>query len=219
MQLFLFGRKIIILGLLLCAGYTLNGQSTKKAWFIPEKVGLLFNSTDEKNFLFDDTDYFYQSTIIKGQLFYELFSWKNIEFDALVQPQYHYIRHQLLNPSFVDPSTPNYIAVRDAFTRLKSIGLYAVELGLSIQIPIVKRIKTEITLGVGFAYIDTETERLAKGFTFIENVSMGLSYDTSPHFSIYFGGNIGHVSNFEFQQPNDGYNVVGYEIGFRYFLK
>ncbi|MFY0604237.1 MAG: acyloxyacyl hydrolase [Flavobacteriaceae bacterium] len=81
-----------------------------------------------------------------------------------------------------------------------------------------KKLHTEITVGLGFAYIDTRTERLAKGFTFIENGSLGISYQTSDKTSIYIGGNIGHVSNFEFQQPNDGYNVLGYEIGFRYHI-
>lgn len=218
MYLFPLGKTRILYFILFLTVPILYGQNAKKSWLYPKKVGVLFNSTNEKNFLFDDADYFYQSDIVKGQLFYDLFSWKTIRFEALVQPQYHYIRHQLLNPSFVDPAIPNYEAVRDAFTKLKSISMYAVEFGLSIQIPVVKRLQTEITLGVGFAYIDTETERLARGFTFIENVSVGLSYATSPRFSIYFGGNVGHVSNFEFQQPNDGYNVVGYEVGIRYSL-
>ncbi len=185
----------------------------------PKKVGILFNKADEKNFLFDDSDYFYQSSIIKGQLFYGLFDWKKIGLNLLVQPQYQRIKHQLLNPSFVGPEVHDYLIKRAEFTQLKTIHLYALEFGFSLNAPLFKNIATEITVGLGFAYIDRETERLAKGFTFIENGSIGIVYNTSESTAIYFGGNIGHVSNFEFQQPNDGYNVIGYEVGFRYLLK
>jgi hypothetical protein len=199
--------------------YSSYGQRTNGSWITPKKVGLLFNQTNEKNFWFDDTDYFYKSTVVKSQFFYHLFDWKKVHFELLVQPQYHHIKHQLLNPSFIRPTVPNYMLLRDRFTQLKSINLYAAEFGFSIHKNIFKYLTAEITIGLGFAYIDTETERLAKGFTFIENGSIGFSFKTSKKTSFYLGSNIGHVSNFEFQQPNDGYNVVGYEIGFRYHIK
>lgn len=193
-------------------------QDNGTSWLTPKKIGLLFNKTNEQNFLFDDPDYFYTSTLIKGQLFYTLFDWKKTSFHLIVQPQYQRIKHQLLNPSFVGPEVTDYLIKRERFTRLKGINLYALEFGISIYKPLFKKVSAEITVGLGFAYIDTETERLAKGFTFIENGSVGLSYETSDRTSIYVGSNIGHVSNFDFKQPNDGYNVVGYEIGFRYRL-
>lgn len=213
------GKKYIFVFAIFCITFSAYGQSTAKSWLYPKKIGLLFNKTNEKNFLFDDPDYFYESKTIKGQLFYTLFDWKKLDFNLVVQPQYQRIKHQLLNPSFVDPEIQDYLIKRDEFTRLKGMNLYAIEFGISVFRPLFKKIALEMTVGLGFAYIDTETERLAKGFTFIENGSLGIVYSTSKRTSIYLGGTIGHVSNFEFQQPNDGYNVVGYEIGFRYLIK
>ncbi len=47
---------------------------------------------------------------------------------------------------------------------------------------------------------------------FIENFSLGFSYETFPNSFLYFGSNIfGHVSNLDFQKPNDGYNILGLE--------
>lgn len=212
-------KNTYVLLLLFCIVCSAYGQNKVNSWLKPKQIGLLLNKAHEKNFLFDDPDYFYEAKVFKGQLFYDLFSWKKFDVNLVLQPQYQRIKHQLLNPFFVSPAVPDYLIKRAEFTRLKSINLYALEFGVSIQRPLFTRVSAEVTVGLGFAYIDTETERLAKGFTFIENGSLGIVVDTSERTSVYFGGNIGHVSNFEFQQPNDGYNVIGYEIGFRYRLK
>ena len=74
------------------------------------------------------------------------------------------------------------------------------------------------TISLGFNYIDTRTERIAKGFTFIENFSVGFSHQTFTNSFIYLGTNFGHVSNLNFQQPNNGYNILGLEIGYSYTL-
>ncbi|MDD7913889.1 acyloxyacyl hydrolase [Polaribacter sp. MSW5] len=66
--------------------------------------------------------------------------------------------------------------------------------------------------------MNKRTERVAKGFTFIENFSIGFSHHSFKNSFIYFGTNFGHVSNLNFQLPNDGYNILGLEIGFSYFI-
>ena len=187
---------------------------------MPYKIGILFNNANEKNFLFDDLDYYYKTNTLKGQLFYKLGNTFGLNFDLVLQPQIQFIKHQLLNKHFVQPEYgANYLEKRIEFTQLKSIHLYALEFGVNIRKRITKKLNIQAQIGLGFSIIDTETERLAKGFTFIENGSLGLEYKTSTKTSIYIGSNIGHVSNFDFQEPNSGYNILGYEIGFRYVLK
>ncbi|QOD62414.1 acyloxyacyl hydrolase [Polaribacter haliotis] len=97
--------------------------------------------------------------------------------------------------------------------------LYAFELGFAIKKKIFKKVDFQLTVGLGVGTIDTRTERLAKGFTFIENGSLGFSYKTSTNTYLYLGSNIGHISNFNTQKPNNGYNIVGFEIGFSYRLQ
>lgn len=186
---------------------------------IPKKVGFLYNFGNEKNFLFDDEDYFYTTRTYKAQLFYDLFNFKRLAISLIVQPQIQAIKHQLLNEQFVRPEEYNYIAKRAQYTTLKNINLYALEFGLSAKIKLFKPLSFDITTGLGLSYINKTTERLAEGFTFIENLSLGFTIATSTKTYLYLGGNIGHVSNFDFQAPNNGYNIAGFEIGLQYLLK
>ena len=97
--------------------------------------------------------------------------------------------------------------------------LYAFELGFVIKKKISRRLDYLIKMGLGIAAIDTRTERLAKGFTFIENATLGLSYNLVDKTFLFIGCNIGHVSNLDTQKPNNGYSFVGFEVGVAYSIK
>jgi hypothetical protein len=207
---------------ILFVSFSTLGQADKKAQkgvLYPDKIGVLFNYGDEKNFIFDDLDYYYTNLTLKGQLFYELGNWKKFDFELIVQPQIQFLQHQLLNPFFVREEDPNYQEKREEFTQLKTMQLYALEFGFSIKKEIATKLYLQATAALGFAIIDTRTERLTKGFTFIENFSLGFSYQTTTKTFLSLGTNFGHVSNLNFQKPNDGYNILGLEIGFSYLLK
>ena len=195
------------------------GQEAKKGILHPNKIGFLYNNTNEKNFLFDDLDYSYSTNAFKAQVFYNLFEWRNLHFDLIVQPQIQVIKHQLLNEQFVLPNEENYQQKRIEFTSEKTMYLYAFELGFVVKTKLLKKLDLQATIGLGMATISKRTERLAKGFTFIENGSLGLSYQTSNKTFLYLGSNIGHVSNFNLKSPNNGYNILGFEVGFSYLLK
>lgn len=196
------------------------GQQKKKSFLYPNKIGFLYNYGDEKNFLFDDKDYYYTTNVLKAQAFYNLGSWKSFDFELIAQPQVQFIRHQLLNVFYVQPNgNDNYLELRERYSKLKSMHLYGFELGFGVKKEIFNNLNAHFTLGLGVASIDTETERLAKGFTFIENFSLGLSHRIFKDTDIYLGTNFGHVSNLDFQLPNDGYNILGFEIGLQYSLQ
>ena len=194
-------------------------HSQKNSLLKPIKVGFLYNYGNERNFIFDDLDYYYTTTTFKAQAFYQLGTWKSFNLELIVQPQVQQLRHQLLNEQFVTPEEENYLEKRERFTKLKTMRLYAFELGFSAKKEISKKLDFNITIGLGLASIDTETERLAKGFTFIENGSLGFSYKTSNTTTLYLGTNFGHISNLNFKSPNDGYNILGIEVGVSYKLK
>ncbi|WP_435415142.1 acyloxyacyl hydrolase [Polaribacter aestuariivivens] len=196
----------------------MQGQEIERGFLIPKKIGFLYNNANEKNFLFDDKDYYYTTNTFKIQAFYNFGTWKSFNFELIVQPQLQILKHQLLNEQFVTPDEDNYIAKREEFTALKTMHLYAIELGFVVKKKIVKKLHAQLTIGLGFGTIDTRTERLAKGFTFIENGSLGFTYQTTKNTILYLGSNIGHVSNFDTQSPNNGYNIVGLEVGFSYLL-
>jgi hypothetical protein len=196
------------------------GQKLKKGIWSPYKVGVLYNYGNENNFLFDDKDYSYKTNTYKAQFFYKLGSWKSLNFDLIAQPQVQFLTHKLLNPSFVQPRHgDNYLELREIYTKKKSMNLYAFELTVTIKKQLLNKLEMQFGVGGGIAIINTKTERLANGFTFIENFSIGISHQTFKDTSIYLGTNFGHVSNLNFLSPNDGYNVLGIEFGISYALK
>jgi hypothetical protein len=188
-------------------------QAPKKGGLNIKKIGFLYNNAHSDNFIFDDKDFTYAANTYKIQAFYNLGSWKSLDFELILQPQYQVIQQ------FVLHSEENYKEKRTEFTSPKTMHLYAFELGFVIKKALLKKLDFLVTIGLGLAAIDTRTERLAKGFTFIENGSLGVSYKITNTTYVYLGGNVGHVSNLDFQSPNAGFSFVGFEAGISCLLK
>ena len=211
-------RNVVVISFLLLYGVNNAQDKIKKSVLIPNSLGILYNFTTEDNFLFNDPDYRYQAHIIKLQGFYSIRKWNNSEVELIVQPQLHKIQHQLINEQFVLPSESDYLEKRLEFTTPKSISLIGLEFAISFRQRIFSNLDTVFTGGAGIAHIDRRTERLAKGFTFIENLSLGFDYQILGKLSINTSMQFGHVSNFDIQQPNSGYSTMGFEIGIRSFI-
>ena len=212
--------KVIFLFITLLFVLTsITAQESKKGLFNIKKVGFLYNNANEKNFIFNDKDFSYSTNTYKLQAFYNLGTWKSLKFELILQPQIQILEHQLLNKQFVLPSEENYQEKRTEFTTPKTMHLYAFELGFVIKKKISRRLDYLIKMGLGIAAIDTRTERLSKGFTFIENATLGLSYNLVDKTFLFIGCNIGHVSNLDTQKPNNGYSFVGFEVGVAYSIK
>lgn len=210
-------KKIFIL-IVLFSFVATKAQEKKSSKLKPYKIGFLYNYGSEDNFIFDDKDYTYQTNTIKAQAFYKLGNWKKLDFELVMQPQIQFLQHQLLNIQYVTPDQQNYQEKRAEFIQPKNMNLYGVEFGFTANRQIFDKLNFVGGISLGFSYIDTRTERLASGFTFIENFSLGLSYQVVKSSFIYIGSNFGHVSNLDFQKPNDGYNILGLEIGYSFIL-
>lgn len=209
-------RRLVFLSFFCGASFVFGqeqGTSVRKL----KKLGFVYNNAKQNNFLFSDRDYDYQTQVFKVQFFYTLHTGKKWDFNLIVQPQIQVAKHQLLNPFFITPDEANYMELRDHFTQERNLSLYAFELGFQWRRKIFHQVYFETTLGLGAGFIDKETERLAHGFTFIENLSVGLTHRWKSS-EIYLGSNFGHVSNFNIQSPNSGYNILGFEIGYRVLL-
>lgn len=192
--------------------------SQEKSVLKPSKVGFLYNYATNENFIFNDVDYTLAINTYKFQAFYNLGNWKGLHFEMIVQPQVQFLKHQLINEQFITPDQDNYLDKRAEFTRKKSMNLYALEFNFVTEKKITKQLAFRGGISLGFANIDTRSERLAKGFTFIENFTFGFSYKLYKKSALHIGTNFGHISNLNFQKPNDGYNVVGLEIGYSYTI-
>ena len=199
--------------ILLLFFYSLVNSQEKKINPSLNKIGFLYSSAK-----FFDKDYDYKTNVYKFQLFYLLRKGINWDINLIVQPQYQKAQHQLLNEQFITPDEENFEFLREKFTQKKDISLYVFELGFQLRKSLIKNISFEATLGLGAGYINLESERLAKGFTFIENFSLGLVH-TKNTSEFFVATSVGHVSNFNIQKPNSGYNILGFELGYRIFIK
>ena len=207
----------LIFFLLLFLSFLAIGQEKKERQKSITKVGVLFSNAKQNNLFFFDKDYDYKTNVYKFQLFYPIKRGGNWDVNLILQPQYQKAQHQLLNEQFVTPDEENFEFLREKFTQKKDISLYALEVGFQLRKTIIKNISFEATLGLGAGYISLESERLAKGFTFIENVSLGLAHKINKS-EFFIATTVGHVSNFNIQKPNSGYNILGFELGYRIYI-
>lgn len=207
-------QKQILFFFIIFSSISTYTQSDKKGILNIKKVGFLYNNGSNENFIFNDPDYSYTTNTYKLQAFYELARWKKVDFELIVQPQIQTIQHQLLNKWFVTPDQDNVQEKINEFTQQKTIHLYSLEFGFASKVKLTKKLDLQSTISLGFSYINKRSERLAEGFTFIENFSFGLSYEFIENSYLYLGSNFGHVSNLNFQKPNDGYNILGLEVGY-----
>ena len=198
--------------------YSLVNSQEKKINSSLNKVGFLFSSAKQNNILFFDKDYDYKTNAYKFQLFYSIQNGENWDVNLILQPQFQKAQHQLLNEQFITPDEEDFEFLREKFTQKKDILLYAFEVALQLRKSIIKNISFEASLGLGAGYISLESERLAKGFTFIENISLGLAHKINKS-EFFLATTVGHVSNFNIQKPNSGYNIFGFELGYRIFIK
>jgi len=177
------------------------------------KVGFAYGFGETNNFPFSNDDYTYEIQFYKDQFNYLLKEFGNFDFELNIAPTYYRSKHQLLNKYFVTPDEPDYLKKRNEFTQLKTMNEYALGLGLLIRYPFLNNWSASILGSIGPMYIDTETERLAKGFTFSDVLSFGLSYQVNRIlFDLRYG--VRHVSNAQLSSPNSGYNATCLEIGF-----
>lgn len=211
-------KKLVVVAFLI-SFFSIKAQKEKKGIFNIKKVGILYNYANEDNFIFDHKDFTYHSNTIKIQAFYDLGTWKGFDIELIVQPQIQVSKHQLLNPFFVAARFEDEREKKEEFTQLKTMYLYGFELGFAFSRKILKKIDFQITAGLGVATIDTRTERLAKGFTFLENASFGFDYNVFEKTYLYLGTNLGHISNLDFKSPNNGYTFLGIEFGISYRIK
>ena len=160
-----------------------------------------------------NSDYSYTNRYVKGQLYYDLKKTKHFEFQLLLEPEFNFATHQLLNFYFVTPDEPDFEERRARFTKLKNIHEYVLHVGFLVRKPLSKHLSVYILGSVGPMFTDTETERLSKGFSFSDVLGLGISYETK-YVTLDFRPNLRHNSNAGLQSSNAGFNTMNYDFGF-----
>ena len=97
----------------------------------------------------------------------------------------------------------------------KSMNEYVLNLGVIYRYYFNSKTSVYGLANVGPMYIDTETERLQKGFAFSDIFALGSNYKFG-RISLDVKCLFRHVSNANLQKPNFGYNAIGFELGTYY---
>ena len=160
-------NRIIFIGLLFLNFYLMFGQNANHG----KSVGFSYGFGNE----IKNTNYSYTNSYYKFQLGYVLKETKNFQYELLLQPEINFATHQLLNLYFVTPEDSDYIEKRERFTKFKKLNEYAIGVGLRIRKSWSKSFGTYFLASVGPMIIDTETERLSKGFAFSDVLALGVT--------------------------------------------
>ncbi len=190
-------------------------KAQEKKWYTPSKIGFLYSYGKQGGTFTNDKDYNYNTNSLKLQFYYPLKSGK-FDLELVFEPTIGFASHQLLNEFFIRPTEPEFLALRKEFTKKKNLTEYILSTNLLLRRKIYKSHSIYVLIGFGPMYISKRTERLAKGFAFSENISIGIS--TNIYKNVFFDirGGYRHLSNAELQQPNSGINIATIEIGFNF---
>lgn len=161
---------------------------------------------------FNNTDYSYTNHYYKLQLYYALSKTKNFSYEILLQPEINFATHQLLNPYFITPDTPNYEEKIAEYTKLKDIREYVINIGFLVRKPISRTFSIYVLASVGPMITDTQTERLSEGFAFSDVLSVGFSLKAGK-VTFDFRPNVRHTSNAGLHNSNAGFNTRNIEFG------
>jgi hypothetical protein len=156
------------------------------------RTGFVVGYASQNTFIRQEADYTYESKIVKFSNHFNFYRKNKNHFEILIEPSYYRSKHQMINYWFIPHTVENGDELREKFMKLKSINEYV--------------------LNTGPMYIDTDTERLKKGFAFSDVFSLGYNYKLNK---VSFDAKcmFRHVSNANIQMPNFGLNSVGFEFG------
>ena len=192
----------------------LDAQEEKQAL----RLGASFGAGTQQFFPYNSPDYKYNVTGFKALINYRVKELRSFSFEVQSDPGLYFARHILLNPDFVQPDYgPNYLELREIYTKEKTIAEYVLNFGLLIRYQPKGKVSFFILGSIGPMISDTATERLAKGFAFSDIVAVGVSFKAG-RFEFDVRPSLRHVSNLDIQFPNSGHNSSNIDFGISVFL-
>lgn len=207
-------KYFLILNLLISVGSFSQDSIPRFKWL---RLGLVLGYANQNSFVKQEYDYFYENKIIKFSNHFNLSRARKHSWEILVEPSYYRSKHQMINYWFISHTVVNGDELRAKFMKPKSINEYVLNVGLVYRRYLNLNSSIYTTLNSGPMYIDTDTERLKKGFSFSDILSVGYNYKVK---NISFDAKFmfRHASNANLQKPNYGLNSSGFELGTYYEL-
>ena len=205
-------KYLLIINLLISVFAHSQDYIPKFKWL---RSGLVFGHASQNTFIKQESDYRYESKIVKLSNHFNWSRKRKHSWEILVEPSYYQSKHQMINYWFISHTVVNAGELRAKFMQPKSINEYVLNVGIVYRRYLNFNSSLFATLNSGPMYIDTDTERLKKGFAFSDVLSVGYNYRIKKlSFDAKFM--FRHASNANLQMPNFGLNSSGFEIGSYY---
>lgn len=201
------GLRLVLAASILVAFRAL-GQEDDPSWRIGAEFG-----TGKQQFhpIFHDYSYRHDVTGYKFLLNRRLSPFGTFGWELQIEPSFYAAHQQLLNPYDTSPTT------RARYTSGEVVREYVVNPGILGRYNPTPRFSLFFLLSVGPAWIDTATERLAKGFAFSDILAGGVGLRFGRAL-VEFRPGLRHVSNLYTQKPNHGYNSGTFDLALSIYL-
>ena len=182
---------------------------------IPSNWGIHMGYATQQAFPFKNKDYTLTQNNILVCLRLQQFQLGNFKVDVLSELGYYFSKHQLRNKWFT--TTSNFDDFPENFQEKmmveKNIHQLATHLGITLNWFLSSKIAVFGYGSVGPMWTSQETERLAAGFAFSDNIGLGMKLKYKKNFWISSVLILRHESNANLKFPNSGHNSVGLRLG------
>ena len=182
---------------------------------IPPNWGIHVGYATQQAFPFKNKDYTLTQNNILVCLRLQQFQLGSFKVDVLSELGYYFSKHQLRNKWFT--TTSNFDDFPENFQEKmlvkKNIHQLATHLGVTLNWFLSSKIAVFGYGSVGPMWNSQETERLAAGFAFSDNIGLGMKLKYKKNFWISSTLILRHESNANLKFPNSGHNSVGLRLG------
>ncbi|MDG1821764.1 MAG: acyloxyacyl hydrolase [Flavobacteriaceae bacterium] len=191
--------------------FTIQSQEKKTA----KRWGVQFGLGTQQAKPFHSLDYDYQNAFILGQIQLKNFQLNKINLSILAEGGYYKGQHKLINKWFA--GTDKFDGFPDDFQQqmLKEKDLHqlAIHLAAELSYYVKQRIMIYFYSAIGPLWTSKQTERLAAGFAFSDNIGIGYKLRLTRNTWLDNSMVLRHESNADLKFPNSGHNTLGVRLG------
>lgn len=164
---------------------------------------------------FNSDQYFYEQRSIIGSMRLKEFRHKKINLTVWAQSGYFNATHQLKNKWFTttvyfDNFPENF---QQDMLQKKTIHEVVAQLAIELSHYITANTQVYGYAAVGPMWVSQQTERLAAGLAFSDNLGIGLKFRLSKNIWLNSTAVLRHESNANLSFPNSGHNTIGLRLG------
>ena len=204
MRIYLF----IFFCLLLCKA---SAQEKKP----PKYWGIHIGYGTQQTAPFHLPDYDFEQVHVLGQLGVKKLNFKHFDIHFLGELGYYYAQHQLINKWFT--TTEYFKDFPENFQQdmLQKKSIHQVVFHAAFEISYFIHSKTQLIgyAAIGPMWTSRQTERLAKGIAFSDNIGLGIKFELNEKMWLSSLVTIRHESNADLQFSNSGHNTLGIRMG------